>query len=37
MACTKREQTQERMLPGVMDVARALVARQRKQLTEGGG
>ena len=33
---TKREQFTERMLPGVMETARALVARQRKQLTEGG-
>lgn len=34
---TKREQYTERMLPGTMEVARALVARQRKALTEGGG
>lgn len=34
---TKREQYTERMLPGTMEVARRLVARQRKALTEGGG
>lgn len=32
---TKRDQYHERMLPGVMETARALVARQRKALTEG--
>lgn len=32
---TKREQATARMLPGVMETARALVARQRKALTEG--
>ena len=34
---TKRDQYRERMLPGVMETARALVARQRKALIEGGG
>lgn len=35
-AYTKREQYTERMLPGTMEVAKRLVARQRKALTEGG-
>ena len=34
---TERDQYRERMLPGTMEVARRLVARQRKALTEGGG
>lgn len=33
---TKRDQYRERMLPGTMEVARQLVARQRKALTGGG-
>ncbi len=33
---TKRDQYRERMLPGTMEVARRLVARQRKALIEGG-
>jgi len=34
-AYTKRDQYHERMLPGVMETAKRLVARQRKALTEG--
>ena len=35
-AYTKREQYTERMLPGVMETAKRLVATQRRQLTGGG-
>ena len=34
---TKRDQYKERMLPGTMEVARRLVARERKALTGGDG
>ena len=33
---TKREQYETRMLPGVMETAKRLVATQRRQIAEGG-